>query len=156
MLRVCFNAAMRELNDAEIDEVLRTQKVAHVAVVDGDRPYVAPLSYVYADGVIAFRTKAGRRLDAIRANPCVSIEVTRAGDSPTEWSTVIVAGTAHILGHGSEAAGYVSQILAKYRAAYGVVDEMPDWLIDPGASVVRVVPDEVTGRAAADTRPGRL
>lgn len=147
---------MRELNDAEIDEVLRTEKVAHVAVVDGDRPYVGPLSYVYADGVIAFRTKEGRRLDAIRANPHVSIEVTKAGDSPTGWSTVIVAGTAQILGHGSEAAGYVSQILAKYRASYGVIDEMPDWLVDPGASIVRVVPDEVTGRGAGNTRPGRL
>lgn len=147
---------MRDLTDAEIDELLRTEKVAHVAVIDGDTPYVGPLSYVYADGVLAFRTKEGRRLDAIKVNPRVAVEVTRTGPGASEWSTVLVTGVAQVMRHGSESAGYVSQILAKYRAAYGVVEHMPDWMLDPGASVVRIVPEEITGRGAGDTRPGRF
>jgi len=147
---------MRDLTDAEIDEILRTEKVAHVAVIDGDVPYVGPLSYVFADGVIAFRTKGGRRLEAIKANPHVAVEVTRTGPGAADWSTVLVTGVAQLLHEGSESAGYVSQIVAKYRAAYGVIDHMSDWLVDAGASVVRIVPDEITGRAAGDTKPGRF
>lgn len=147
---------MREMTDSETDELLRTEKVAHVAVIDGDVPYVGPLSYVYANGVIAFRSAEGRRLGAIRTNPRVAVEVTRTGPGVADWETVIVSGTATILDHGSEAAGFVSQILAKYRAAYGVMDDMPDWLLDPDASVVCIVPDDVSGRASAGARPGRL
>lgn len=147
---------MRDLSRPEIDDLLRSEQVAHVGVVDGADPYVGPLSFVYVDGVIAFRTAEGRRLAALRTNPRVAIEVTRTGPGVADWATALASGTATILDHGSEAAGYVSRILAKYRAAYGVMDDMPDWLLDPHASVVRVELDDVSGRASAGQRPGRL
>ena len=152
----CLDAGMRDLTSAEVDELLRSERVAHVAVVDGDDPYVGPLSFVYVDGVIAFRTVEGRRLAALRTNPRVAIEVTRTGPGVADWATALLAGTATILDHGSEAAGYVSQILAKYRAAYGVMGDMPEWLLDPDASLVRVELDDVSGRASTVERPGRL
>jgi nitroimidazol reductase NimA-like FMN-containing flavoprotein (pyridoxamine 5'-phosphate oxidase superfamily) len=147
---------MRDLTSTETDELLRLERVAHVAVIDGDTPYVGPLSYVYADGNIIFRTMEGRRLDALRQHPRVSLSVTRTGPGAADWSTVLVIGTAEIIADRSESSGYVAQIVAKYRAAYGVLDSMPEWMLDPAAHVVRIVPEEITGKAAGDTKPGRF
>lgn len=147
---------MRDLTRSEIDELLRSERVGYVAVIDGDVPYVGPLSYIYVDGSIVFRTLEGRRLGALRQNPAVSMSVTRTGPGAADWATVLVTGRAEILSDRSEANGYVAQIVAKYRAAYGVLDTMPEWMLDPEAFVVRIVPDEISGRAAGDTKPGRL
>ncbi len=147
---------MRELTRSEIDDLLRTERVGHVAVIDGDVPYVGPLSFVYTEGVIVFRTLEGRRLAALRKNPVVSMSVTRTGPGAADWRTALVTGTAQVLGDRSEASRYVAHIIAKYRAAYGVMEHMPDWMLDPRAHVVRIVPTEVTGRAAAETKPGRF
>ncbi len=147
---------MRELTRSEIDDLLSTERVGHVAVIDGDAPYVGPLSFVYTEGVIVFRTLEGRRLTALRKNPIVSMSVTSTGPGATDWRTALVMGTAEVLADRSVASRYVAQIIAKYRAAYGVMEHMPDWMLDPQAHVVRIVPSEITGRAAGDTRPGRF
>lgn len=147
---------MRDLEMQEITHLLRAEQTAYLAVVDGDTPYVSPLSYVYSDGEFVFRTKEGRRLDALRQNPRVGIAVTATGDRSSDWMTVFVTGTAEILSDAEATGRYVGQIIAKYRAAYGVLAELPDWMSDPEAHVVRVVCDEPTGRAAGHTKPGRF
>lgn len=145
---------MRELEANEISALLGSALVAHVAVVEGDQPYVGPLSFVYAGGVIAFRTRDGRRLDAIRANPAVSIDVTETGPGVADWASVIVSGQARVIDGTPDSANIVTRLIAKYRAAYGGTP--PDWLLDDGAHLVAVTPDEITGRGSAGTRPGRF
>ncbi|HSF84492.1 MAG TPA: pyridoxamine 5'-phosphate oxidase family protein [Acidimicrobiia bacterium] len=147
---------MRELSEAEIQEVLRSERVGHLAVCDGDVPYVSPLSFVYTDGVVVFRTMEGRRIDAIRRHPRVSLSVSRIGTGAADWSSVLIVGDATIVEDRSVSSRYVALIMAKYRAAYGVMDAMPDWILDPRALVVLVDPTEISGRAAGDTRPGRV
>lgn len=147
---------MRELSTSEIQELLRTERVAHVAVLDGDTPYVSPLSFVYADDVIVFRTMEGRRLDSIRNHPRVSMVVTKTGPGAADWQSALVIGDASVIGDRSVSSRYVALIVAKYRAAYGVHDHLPDWILDPDAYVVKIDPVEISGRAAGDTRPGRI
>lgn len=145
---------MRNLEQHEIDDVLHIEPTAYVAVVDGETPYVSPLSFVYSGGEIAFRTKEGRRLRALRANPRVAIVVTRTGASASDWKTVFVEGTASILSAHEITGRFVGQLMAKYRAAYGV--DVPDWLSDRDAYVVVVDCSEMSGRGAGDTKPGRF
>lgn len=153
MRGVCFNPTMRILDEHEISQLLATALVAHVAVVDGDVPYVGPLSFVYANGVLAFRTMDGRRLEAIKHNPAVSVEITDTGPGVADWTSVIIAGEASIL-DAANATTFVSRLVAKYRAAYG--GSPPDWLTDDGAHVVVVTPTAISGRASDGTRPGRF
>lgn len=141
---------------AEVQELLRMARVGHVAVLDGDTPYVSPLSFVYVEDVVVFRTMAGRRLDAIRQHPRVSMVVTETGPGAADWRSVLVVGDATVLDDRSLSSKYVALIVAKYRAAYGVVDHMPEWMLDPQAFVVRIDPIEISGRGAGDTRPGRI
>lgn len=149
---------MRHLTRDEIVSVLRQADVVHVAVVDGDRPYVAPMSFVFMDDMIVFRTGAGRRLDALRDNPNVSLAVTTVDAASGTWRSVVISGRARPPGRDADPATVVTRLLAKYRAAYGVMSEAPDWLTDD-AVIVEVVIDEMSGRATDDDgslRPGRL
>lgn len=71
----------REVTDIdEIRAILDKAKIVHVGMIDGDRPYVVPMNYGYTltDGVLTLYlhgAKSGRKLDVLRANPRVFIEL---------------------------------------------------------------------------------
>jgi len=71
----------REITDIdEIRGILDRAKIVHVGMVDGNRPYVVPMNYGYTlnDGKLTFYLHGamrGRKLDVIRANPNVFVEV---------------------------------------------------------------------------------
>lgn len=71
----------REITDINtITEILDKSKVLHLGMVDGDEPYVVPMNYGYTleDGkltVYLHGAKRGRKIDVIRANPKVFIEL---------------------------------------------------------------------------------
>ena len=71
----------REVTDIEeIRGILDRAKIVHVGMVDGNRPYVVPMNYGYTlnDGKLTFYLHGamrGRKLDVIRANPNVFVEI---------------------------------------------------------------------------------
>ena len=71
----------REVTDIEeICGILDRAKIVHVGMVDGNRPYVVPMNYGYTlnDGKLTFYLHGamrGRKLDVIRANPNVFVEL---------------------------------------------------------------------------------
>ena len=71
----------REITDIEeIRGILDRAKIVHVGMVDGNRPYVVPMNYGYTlnDGKLTFYLHGamrGRKLDVIRANPNVFVEI---------------------------------------------------------------------------------
>ena len=96
----------------EIDEILRIidkAKILHLGLFDADYPYVVPLhyGYEYADGDLVFYmhcAKEGHKLDLLRANPCVCVELecdvetVSGGDIPCKYgsafASVIARGRA--------------------------------------------------------------
>ena len=151
---MCFNRGVRSLEDNEISALLSGALVAHVAVVDGDFPYVGPLSFVYTDGVLAFRTMDGRRLAAIRDNPNVSVEVSETGPGVADWASVIIAGTAEVIDGTAQAGHIVGRLIAKYRAAYGA-SPPPAWLTEDGSHLVAITPTACLLSAVLDGHPVR-
>lgn len=71
----------REITDIEeIRGILDRAKIVHVGMVDGNRPYVVPMNYGYTlnAGKLTFflhGAMRGRKLDVIRANPNVFVEI---------------------------------------------------------------------------------
>ena len=71
----------REVTDIEeIIGILDSGKIVHVGMIDGDVPYVVPMNYGYTleDGKLTLYlhgAKSGRKLDIIRANPKVFVEI---------------------------------------------------------------------------------
>jgi len=65
---------------AAILEILDACKVAHVAMIDGEEPYMVAMNYGYVmeDGKLTLYlhgATAGRKLDVLKANPKVFVEM---------------------------------------------------------------------------------
>ncbi len=76
-----LTARERMVTDIDkIKEILDRSKIVHLGMVDGDEPYIVPMNYGYTleDGKLTLWlhcAKRGRKLDVIRANPKVFVEM---------------------------------------------------------------------------------
>lgn len=76
-----LTARERMVTDKEkIKEILDRSKIVHLGMVDGDEPYIVPMNYGYTlenDKLTLWLhcAKRGRKLDIIRANPKVFVEM---------------------------------------------------------------------------------
>ncbi|TME57527.1 MAG: pyridoxamine 5'-phosphate oxidase family protein [Chloroflexi bacterium] len=92
------NPAPGQLNampDAECTKRLRSNDIGRIALVDREvRPIIFPVNYFFEEGIVAFRTAPGTKLDLAPGAPvCFEIDGWEA-DSGTGWS-VVVKGIAH-------------------------------------------------------------
>lgn len=81
-----------ELTRTEIEHVLHTGWIGHLGCCDAGTPYVVPVTYAYDGTYVYGYTRAGRKLQMMRANPQVCFEVERVDDL-ANWQTVIAWGT---------------------------------------------------------------
>jgi nitroimidazol reductase NimA-like FMN-containing flavoprotein (pyridoxamine 5'-phosphate oxidase superfamily) len=152
---------MENLSDEKTEDLLINGKVGHIGVIDGDVPYVSPVSYVVIDNEVCFRTGTGRRVEAIRANPAVSFEVMRT-TADGGWECVVADGQAREVDDDIFAQNVVSALLSKYREELGSpFSRGKRTPIAEPATYVAVSIDELTGRTSGTwisipSRPGRL
>lgn len=98
----------REVTDtAAIRAILDKAQVVHLAMIDGDRPYVVPLHYGYSliDGRLTLylhSAKEGRKLDVLQKNGRVAfvletdVSLVSGGDLPCKYG----AAYASVMGEG--------------------------------------------------------
>lgn len=141
---------------------LIAQDVGHLAVIDNGEPYVSPLSFVVDNDVLYFRTRPGRRLAALKANPRLCVEVSTVDNKAGMWSSVCIWGDAEVLTDLNREADVVSMLLEKYAdAAEPVLSFAKGPNLGHEASIVAVPIDAITGRVSGSElgthiRPGRL
>ena len=98
----------QEITDREIlEEILKSQVVCRLAMVDGTRPYIIPVNYGYREGCLYIHSAPeGTKMDLLRQNPEICFEVEDSaeitkGDRACDWSTryrsVIGYGSVEIL-----------------------------------------------------------
>jgi nitroimidazol reductase NimA-like FMN-containing flavoprotein (pyridoxamine 5'-phosphate oxidase superfamily) len=153
---------MTPLSQEEAMEILTFGHVAHIGVIADGEPYVTPMSYVVDGDRILFRTMPGKKLDAIRTFPKVSIEVSRLDETTGDWVSVISKGTAVETDDEALKSKVVQMLMDKYRSIIGSplsTGGMP--LLGGAPHVIVVDLDEVNGMSSGRgwdhrTRPGRL
>jgi nitroimidazol reductase NimA-like FMN-containing flavoprotein (pyridoxamine 5'-phosphate oxidase superfamily) len=117
MIKQGITRREREVTDpAQILDILNRSKIVHIAMVDGDEPYMVPMNYgsTMEDGKLTLYlhgAKKGRKLDVMRANPKVFFSMecdvqpfpgAVACKYGTAYSCVMGAGIAHILEEPAE------------------------------------------------------
>jgi nitroimidazol reductase NimA-like FMN-containing flavoprotein (pyridoxamine 5'-phosphate oxidase superfamily) len=150
---------MRELTPEHCRRILAEERIAHLAQIHEEEPYVTPLSYVVHEGDVVFRTAPGRRVDGLRRDPRVCVEVSRETE-PGGWESVVFWGTARFLEDPSIEAEVVAALLAKYHTASALGFSSPA-AFPEDRLVVAITPEHLSGRASGgglstETRPGRL
>jgi len=102
----------REVKDIhEILQIVRQAKILHLGLFDGEYPYIVPLHYGYEYSqdrhelrFFMHGAKEGHKLDLIRKNPnvCIElecdIELVSGGDNPCKYGSTYasVIGNGHI------------------------------------------------------------
>jgi nitroimidazol reductase NimA-like FMN-containing flavoprotein (pyridoxamine 5'-phosphate oxidase superfamily) len=97
----------------EVAELIADARLsAHVATSVDDRPHVAPVWYLYEEGVLSFVT-SGRKLENVRRNPRVAVSIERAEGGDVEWSVTLL-GTATIVENEERVTPVANRIFEKY------------------------------------------
>ena len=137
--------APRELSRDEIDEFLRGQRIARLGCHAEGLTYVVPLIYAYEDDAVVAVTTEGRKTAMLRQNPRVCVEVDEYdADGRGSWRSVIAQGRFEELAGDSiePALGLLRERFA--RTAGRAAEPRP---LTPGVVVLRIVLDEISGRA---------
>jgi len=111
-------------SSAVIEDILRRGRVLHLAMVDGGRPYVLPLSYGYDGSAIYVHSALeGRKIDVLRACPRVCFSVSLdyeliAGDRPCGWGfryrSVVGEGTVSFVADEAEIRSGLDALMAQH------------------------------------------
>jgi nitroimidazol reductase NimA-like FMN-containing flavoprotein (pyridoxamine 5'-phosphate oxidase superfamily) len=153
---------MEPITDSRALQFLEDAMVAHIGVIADGEPYVTPMSFVVDGDRLLFRTKPGRRLEAINANPLVCIEVSYFDEVTGDWISVVVKGKATERMDEPTMTRAIELLLKKYAAVLG--SPLGHGGIQAMASfphVIEVPLRNISGLTSGSgfshrTRPGRL
>lgn len=80
-----------ELNKEQIETLLNTETIARVGCYADGKIYVVPVSYAYNDGYLYAHSKDGLKVQMMRKNPEVCIEIDTM-QNMANWQSVIAWG----------------------------------------------------------------
>ena len=116
-----------------IERVLTQGRELHLAMSDGDYPYLVPLNYGYVPGRIYIHSgRQGKKLDCLRRDPRVCFAVNAVverigGEKACQWSTrfrsVTGYGVARIIDEPEEKIHGYDVIMAQFGGPVGNYDE---------------------------------
>ena len=140
------------MNQKDIESTILKAKVCRLGMVDGDQPYVVPLSFGYHENTLYFHTgKKGRKMAILKKNNrvCFEMEVGLEivpADNPCKWNmrykSVVGFGRAVILENPAEKIKALDVIVKHYGGALTSYDEKRV----NGLAVIKVAIDCVTGK----------
>jgi nitroimidazol reductase NimA-like FMN-containing flavoprotein (pyridoxamine 5'-phosphate oxidase superfamily) len=81
-----------KLTSTQINNILSSQSVCRLACTDGKKPYVVPVTYAYDGKFIYGQTQEGTKLNILRKNPHVCLQMDIM-NSMNNWQSVMVQGT---------------------------------------------------------------
>jgi hypothetical protein len=86
-----FTIMIGELTKEQIENVLQSQVHCRLACIDEKKPYLVPVSYAYDGKFIYCQSKEGKKINLLRKNPNVCIQV-QIMTSMNNWQSVLVYG----------------------------------------------------------------
>jgi len=143
----------KEIKDmAIIEEIIKQSQVCRLAMVDGDTPYVIPMSFGYDGSHIYFHSALeGRKIEVLKKNPRVCFEFDeviklKKNKDACEWGmgfkSVIGEGNASFVEDIAQKNHGLGVIMAQYSSR---TFEFPKESVDKTA-VIKVAITRITGK----------
>ena len=124
--------------------LLRGGRVAHLGVVERGEPYVIPVNYAFDGEYIYLHTLPGRKVDAMRADPRVCVEVDEVRDDFC-WKSVVAFGQAEEIKGAAARAQALSLLLSLFPHLTPVESLMAGDAAAPAPLAFRIRVERVTG-----------
>src|SRR4051794_35140133 len=104
---------VKEIGEKECLEVLSRASVGRLGCALDNQPYVLPVYFAYEPGKVYLFSTVGKKIDWMRANPKVCLEVEEVNQS--DWVTVIANGRYEELAspRNDEDIGHARKLLEK-------------------------------------------
>lgn len=123
-------------------------RFAHLACHIKDDLYLVPISYIFEDGVIYSHSEPGRKIDIMRKNPHVCVQVEKVEDF-FHWRSAIAWGDFEEL-NGDEASEAMRLLLKKVSEEVGS-EQMSSLGLDMAAQlesaiIYKIKIKKITGR----------
>ena len=80
------------LTIGQIEQVLQRNLFGRIGCSDEGRVYIVPISFAYRDNLIYAQSKGGMKIDIMRNNPQVCLQVDEIDDM-ANWRSVLCWGT---------------------------------------------------------------
>ena len=138
---------VRQLAEAETIEFIKNGYWGVMALAQQDEPYGVPIIYGYdaQDGSFYIANGPGRKIEMALANPRCTLTVVEVDEYGKRWRSVIVRGRLELV-EDMSAKLHAFNILRK-QMPRGSTPSVRDAARLAKAKVIRVVPDEIPGRA---------
>jgi nitroimidazol reductase NimA-like FMN-containing flavoprotein (pyridoxamine 5'-phosphate oxidase superfamily) len=135
----------RELSRGEIEDFLRSRRIARLGCHAGGTTYVVPLIYAYEDGSVVAVTTEGRKTAMLRENPRVCVEIDEYDtDGKGSWRSVIAQGIYEELAT-DEIEPALALLRERFARTAGRAAEPRQ--LTPDVVVLRIRLEEISGRA---------
>lgn len=82
---------IQELSRSECLSILERASIGRLACCRMNQPYVVPFSFAYRESCLYGSTTAGQKIEWMRCNPLVCVEVDEVSDLD-RWQSIIVFG----------------------------------------------------------------
>lgn len=146
----------------KVEEFLRGRHICRIATIDADGcPQVIPMNFALVDGRVYMHSHTrGEKLDNVRRNPKVGVEVDReleflpsyfedpkdASLADTLYVSVVIKGTAAIVEDREEKATALNSLMKKYQPEGGYEPIRANMKVVDHVSVIRVTPETMRGK----------
>lgn len=82
---------LQEMREADCYKVINKQFIGRLATCAEGQSYIVPVQYAVSQGLIYSFSMPGRKIDNMRDNPKVCLQVDEIQD-PRRWKSVIIEG----------------------------------------------------------------
>jgi uncharacterized protein len=135
------------LSEEEIQALLARNCWGVLAMSVDETPYAVPIIYGYDGKQFVFANGPGQKVESLKANPLVCLVVAEVEDAGKVWRSVVVKGRIE----------WITGVAQRLSAFNLLRKQMPftaerarDAEKIATAPVARIVPTEITGRAAGN------
>jgi uncharacterized protein len=149
-----------ELNNEQIDALLKQQVLARIACAHDDFIYLVPISYGYDGKYFYAHSPEGKKLEVMRKNPNICIEIDNISDM-SNWESVIAWGKYEEIADPAEREKALRILLRRHLPLNSSVTThlgatwpfSEDEISDIEGIVFRVELSGMTGRYECDSLP---
>lgn len=133
---------INEMSEAESRELLRTHKLGRLGCCAAGEPYVIPINYLYADDGLYVHSLPGHKIELMRGNPQVCLQVDEIQDA-YNWRSVIAFGGYEEITDRAEREARIASLFKDLPHLTPVESMMTKGL--PEAIVFRIRIERITG-----------
>ena len=135
---------IKQLSQDQSRELLLKERMGRLGCITDDSPYIVPVNYVF-DGECAYlHSLPGQKIEAMRANRRVCLQVDEIRDE-LSWRSVLAFGTYEEIKNSNERSEALNHLLARFSRLTPVESFIAEDAGAPAPIVFRIRVSRLTG-----------